>query len=161
MIQIEKLTKAFTQDGKHVVALDGIGLEIPHGEICVLLGPSGCGKTTTLKIINRLVTPSGGRVLVDGQDTGRFDVIELRRKIGYVIQQVGLFPHMTVEENIGVVPRLLGWPAEKRGQRALDLLRWSASIPVRTQAATPESCRAARHSGLASRGRSPPTRRSC
>jgi len=122
MIQIEKLTKAFTQDGKHVVALDGIDLEIPRGEICVLLGPSGCGKTTTLKIINRLVTPSGGRVLVDGQDTGRFDVIELRRKIGYVIQQVGLFPHMTVEENIGVVPRLLGWPAEKRRQRALDLL---------------------------------------
>jgi len=88
----------------------------------VLLGPSGCGKTTTLKIINRLVTPTGGRVLVDGQDTSQFDVIELRRKIGYVIQQVGLFPHMTVEQNIGVVPRLLGWPVEKRRQRALDLL---------------------------------------
>ena len=122
MIQIEKLSKEFRQDGKRVVALDGIDLEVPHGEICVLLGPSGCGKTTTLKIINRLVTPTGGRVVVDGQDTGQLDVIELRRKIGYVIQQVGLFPHMTVEENIGVVPRLLGWPVEKRRQRALDLL---------------------------------------
>ena len=122
MIQIENLSKEFLQDGKRVVALDGIDLEVPHGEVCVLLGPSGCGKTTTLKIINRLVTPTGGRVLVDGQDTGQFDVIELRRKIGYVIQQVGLFPHMTVEENIGVVPRLLGWPLEKRRQRALDLL---------------------------------------
>jgi osmoprotectant transport system ATP-binding protein len=81
-------------------------------------------------------------VLVDGQDTGQFDVIELRRKIGYVIQQVGLFPHMTVEENIGVVPRLLGWPVDKRRQRALDLSQWSASIPARTQAATRESCRA-------------------
>ena len=122
MIQIENLSKEFLQDGKRVVALDGIDLEVPRGEICVLLGPSGCGKTTTLKIINRLVTPTGGRVLVDGQDTGQFDVIELRRKIGYVIQQVGLFPHMTVEENIGVVPRLLGWPVERRRQRALDLL---------------------------------------
>jgi osmoprotectant transport system ATP-binding protein len=122
MIQIQKLAKEFMQDGKRVVALDGIDLDIPHGEICVLLGPSGCGKTTTLKIINRLVTPTGGRVLVDGQDTSQFDVIELRRKIGYVIQQVGLFPHMTVEENIGVVPRLLGWPVEKRRERALELL---------------------------------------
>jgi len=122
MIQIENLSKEFLQDGKRVVALDGIDLEVPHGEVCVLLGPSGCGKTTTLKIINRLVTPTGGRVLVDGQDTGQFDVIELRRKIGYVIQQVGLFPHMTVEENIGVVPRLLGWTVEKRRQRARDLL---------------------------------------
>jgi len=122
MIQIEKLWKGCLQDGKRVVALDGIDLEVPHGEICVLLGPSGCGKTTTLKIINRLVTPTGGRVLVDGQDTGQFDVIELRRKIGYVIQQVGLFPHMTVEENIGIVPRLLDWPGERRHKRSLELL---------------------------------------
>src|SRR4029079_10460095 len=100
VIQIENLSKEFLQDGKRVVALDGIDLEVPHGEVCVLLGPSGCGKTTTLKIINRLVTPTGGGVLGDGQDRGQFGVIELRRKIGYVIQQVGLFPHMTVEENI-------------------------------------------------------------
>jgi osmoprotectant transport system ATP-binding protein len=122
MIQLEKLTKEFVQDGRRVVALDGIDLEVPRGEVCVLLGPSGCGKTTTLKIINRLVVPSGGRVLVDGQDTSQFDAITLRRKIGYVIQQVGLFPHMTVEENIGIVPRLLGWPVERRRQRALELL---------------------------------------
>ena len=122
MIQIEKLSKEFVQDGRRMVALDGIDLEVPHGEVCVLLGPSGCGKTTTLKIINRLVAPSGGRVLVDGQDASTFDAIELRRKIGYVIQQVGLFAHMTVEENIGIVPRLLGWPMEKRRQRSLELL---------------------------------------
>ena len=105
-----------------MVAVDGIDLEVPRGEICVFLGPSGCGKTTTLKIINRLVAPTGGRVLVDGEDTSQFDAITLRRKIGYVIQQVGLFPHMTVEENIGIVPRLLDWPVERRHQRSLELL---------------------------------------
>jgi osmoprotectant transport system ATP-binding protein len=122
MIKIENLSKVFEQDGRRVAAVDGVDLEVGRGEICVLLGPSGCGKTTTLKIINRLVVPTGGRVLVDGQDTAQFDAITLRRKIGYVIQQVGLFPHMTVEENIGIVPRLLGWTPDRRRARALELL---------------------------------------
>ncbi|MEO8302900.1 MAG: ABC transporter ATP-binding protein [Betaproteobacteria bacterium] len=122
MIRLENLSKHYERDGRQVAAVNGINLEVGRGEICVLLGPSGCGKTTTLKIINRLVVPTGGRVLVDGQDTSEFDAITLRRKIGYVIQQVGLFPHMTVEENIGIVPRLLGWPKERRQKRALELL---------------------------------------
>jgi osmoprotectant transport system ATP-binding protein len=122
MIRLERLTKQFEQDGRRVVAVDGIDLDVPRGEVCVLLGPSGCGKTTTLKIINRLVVPTSGRVIVDGQDTSGFDPITLRRKIGYAIQQVGLFPHMTVEENIGIVPRLLGWLPERRRKRALELL---------------------------------------
>ena len=122
MIRLENLSKHYERNGQQVAAVNGIDLEVGRGEICVLLGPSGCGKTTTLKIINRLVVPTGGRVLVDGQDTSQFDAITLRRKIGYVIQQVGLFPHMTVEENIGIVPRLLGWPQERRRKRAMELL---------------------------------------
>ena len=96
------------------MAVDGIDLEVPRGEICVLLGPSGCGKTTTLKMINRLVAPTSGKIFIDGQDTDPVDPVTLRREIGYVIQQIGLFPNMTVEENIGVVPRLLGWTVERR-----------------------------------------------
>jgi osmoprotectant transport system ATP-binding protein len=100
-------------------------------------------------------------VLVDGQDTGQFDVIELRRKIGYVIQQVGLFPHMTVEENIGVVPRLLGWPVEKRRQRALDLLAMVGLDPAAYAGRYPRELSGGRRSGSALPARSPRTRRSC
>lgn len=120
MIKLENLTKQFMQkNGTPFNAVDNINLDVPEGEICVLLGPSGCGKTTTLKMINRLIEPTGGTILINGEDTSALDTVSLRRKIGYVIQQIGLFPNMTIEENITVVPRMLGWdktlPRPRRG----------------------------------------------
>ncbi len=103
-------------------AVDDLCLAVPAGRICVLVGPSGCGKTTSLKMVNRLVEPTRGRVLVDGVDVATRDIVELRRSIGYVIQQVGLFPHQTVGENVATVPRLLGWTAGRRRERAEELL---------------------------------------
>ncbi len=103
--------------------LQGLNLEVQRGETLILLGRSGSGKTTTLKLVNRLLTPSGGEVLVNGVRTAESDVIRLRRSIGYVIQDVGLFPHFTVERNIGIVPRIEGWPAERIDLRVEELLR--------------------------------------
>lgn len=103
-------------------AVNELSLIVPAGKICVLVGPSGCGKTTSLKMVNRLIEPTSGRILLDGVDAGTRDLIELRRHIGYVIQQVGLFPHQTVEENVATVPRLLGWDDERRSKRATELL---------------------------------------
>src|SRR5882762_8553950 len=97
--------------------LRGLNLEVQRGETLVLLGRSGSGKTTTLKLINRLLTPAGGVVFVNGTSTANGDVIRLRRSIGYVIQEVGLFPHYTVERNVGLVPRVEGWPAPRIHQR--------------------------------------------
>jgi osmoprotectant transport system ATP-binding protein len=122
MIRLENLTKAFDTPAGTVIAADRINLEVGGGEICVLLGPSGCGKTTTLKMINRLIEPTSGKIYIDGKDTDRQDPVELRRTIGYVIQQIGLFPNMTVEENICVVPKLLGWDLDKARERASELL---------------------------------------
>jgi osmoprotectant transport system ATP-binding protein len=103
-------------------AVDDLCLTVPAGRICVLVGPSGCGKTTSLKMVNRLIEPTRGRVLIDGSDVAARDLTELRRSIGYVIQQVGLFPHQTIGENVATVPRLLGWPAARRRERAEELL---------------------------------------
>jgi osmoprotectant transport system ATP-binding protein len=103
-------------------AVDDLSLEVPAGKICVLVGPSGCGKTTTLKMVNRLVEPTSGQVLVGGVDVMTRDVIELRRGIGYVIQQVGLFPHQAIGENVATVPRLMGWPKDRLRARADELL---------------------------------------
>src|SRR5580658_204123 len=103
--------------------LSGLNLEVQRGETLVLLGRSGSGKTTTLKLINRLLTPSGGEVRVNGAPTAESDVIRLRRSIGYVIQDVGLFPHYTVEKNIGLVPRIEGWPADRIHLRVEELLQ--------------------------------------
>src|SRR5512132_3919966 len=114
MIRLEDLRRTDATPQGMVTAVDGVSLEVREGETCVLLGPSGCGKTTTLRMINRLVTPTSGRIFINGRDTGEVDPVELRRTIGYVIQQIGLFPNMTVAENIGVVPRLLGWDAVRR-----------------------------------------------
>src|SRR6185312_8821242 len=122
MIPLDNLTKAFETPAGTVVAADRINMDVADGEICVLLGPSGCGKTTTLKMINRLIEPTSGKIYIDGKDTDRIDPVALRRTIGYVIQQIGLFPNMTVEENVCVVPKLLGWSADKARQRASDLL---------------------------------------
>ena len=123
MIELDRLTKAFPQkDGTEVRAVDAVSLTVPRGEICVFLGPSGCGKTTTLKMINRLIEPTSGTVRIDGEDTVGIDGVALRRKIGYVIQQIGLFPNMTIEENIMVVPRMLGWDKRRCHERARELM---------------------------------------
>ena len=103
--------------------LRNLNLQVQRGETLVLLGRSGSGKTSTLKLVNRLLTPSGGEVRVNGESTGDGDVILLRRSIGYVIQDVGLFPHYTVERNIGLVPKILGWPAARIHSRVEELLQ--------------------------------------
>lgn len=128
MIKLSNLTKRY--DGAASAVVDGINMEVGAGEICVLLGPSGCGKTTTLKMINRLVRPTSGKIYLEGRDTDEFEVVELRRRIGYVIQQIGLFPNMTVEENICVVPTLLGWDKTKARRRAAELLEIVALDPA-------------------------------
>ncbi|MBY6142173.1 ABC transporter ATP-binding protein [Leisingera daeponensis] len=122
MIQLEDLTKTFDTPNGNVVAAEKVNMEVPTGEICILLGPSGCGKTTALKMINRLIPPTSGSIYLNGEDTGKLNDIELRRKIGYVIQQIGLFPNMTIEENISVVPKLLGWDMKRARTRAAELL---------------------------------------
>lgn len=129
MIRLEDLTKTFQTDQGTVTAVDHVSLEVPEGEICVLLGPSGCGKTTTMKMINRLITPTSGKIYIDGKDTDDYDPVELRRNIGYAIQQIGLFPNMTVAENISVVPSLLGWDKKKCRERARELLNMVAMDP--------------------------------
>lgn len=117
--------------------LSGLNLEVYQGETLVLLGRSGCGKTTTLKLINRLLDPSEGKVVVEGTATPQWDPIRLRRRVGYVIQEIGLFPHLTVEENVGVVPRLEGWEAGKIGARTRELLDMVGLEPGRFAARYP------------------------
>jgi osmoprotectant transport system ATP-binding protein len=119
LITFQHVTKRYP-DG--TVAVDALDLEVPAGKTMVLVGPSGCGKTTTLRMINRLVEPSEGRILLDGQDVQQVNPAQLRRGIGYVIQQTGLFPHRTVEDNIATVPLLNGWRRAKARARAGELL---------------------------------------
>ncbi len=122
MITLEGVSKLFTSHGQTMRAVDDVSFTVEEGELCVLIGPSGSGKTTTMRLINRLETPTAGRIVVNERDIRSLDAVELRRGIGYVIQQSGLFPHFTVADNVAVVPRLLGWPREKRRQRADELL---------------------------------------
>ena len=112
---------SFARTG-HPAVLDGVDLTVPDGEVLAIVGRSGAGKTTILKLANRLLLPSRGTVSVDGRDTREWDPIQLRRHTGYVFQDVGLFPHMTVEENVRIVPRLEGWQAERAHARAVELL---------------------------------------
>ena len=119
MIEYQEATKRY---GAGTPALDRLTLEVPAGETCVLVGPSGGGKTTALKMVNRLVEPTSGRVLIDGRDVAAGDPVELRRGIGYVIQQVGLFPHLDVAANVATVPRLLGWDRRRIDSRVDELL---------------------------------------
>ncbi|WP_191872669.1 ABC transporter ATP-binding protein [Streptomyces filipinensis] len=119
MIRIESVTKRYP-DG--TVAVDRLSLEIPDRAITVLVGPSGCGKTTTLRMINRMVEPSEGSILLDGMDIRQQPVNTLRRSMGYVIQNAGLFQHRTILDNIATVPRLLGWTRQKARQRAAELM---------------------------------------
>lgn len=119
-ITLRGVTKRF--EGTQDPAVDDLTLEVPAGELVVLVGPSGCGKTTTLRMINRLIEPTAGTIEVDGRDVGAADAAELRRGIGYVIQAVGLFPHRTVLDNVGIVPRLLGWDEARITERSNELL---------------------------------------
>ena len=119
-IRLEHISKRFGTSLP--AAVDDVSIDMPEGTTTALIGPSGCGKTTTLRMINRLIEPTAGRIVVAGEDVTKVDPVELRRRIGYVIQQVGLFPHMTIADNIATVPRLLGWPEARIGSRIDELL---------------------------------------
>lgn len=119
-IRLDGVSKTYP-DG--TVAVHELSLDVGLGELVVLVGPSGCGKTTTMKMVNRLVEPTAGRIFVDGSDVTNVDPVQLRRGIGYVIQNVGLFRHRSIEDNVAVVPEMLGWPAKRRRERAHELLR--------------------------------------
>jgi osmoprotectant transport system ATP-binding protein len=118
-VELHQVTKVFPGGIK---AVDNLSLDIPRGHIIALLGASGCGKTTTLRLINRLEDTTSGQILVRGQDIRRQRPETLRRSVGYVIQEGGLFPHFTVSRNVAVVPKLLGWPAQRTGQRVAEIL---------------------------------------
>lgn len=120
MIKLENVTKIYP--GMTEPAVNDVSFEVPEGDTCVLIGPSGCGKTTTLKMVNRLIEPTGGKIFVAGENVLYQDSVELRRSIGYVIQQIGLFPHMTIRDNVAVVPNLLGWDEARIDQRVDELL---------------------------------------
>ncbi|WP_275888304.1 ABC transporter ATP-binding protein [Nonomuraea lactucae] len=127
-IKLVNVTKQY--DGQPLPAVDGVTLDIAAGELVVFVGPSGCGKTTTMKMINRLIEPTSGRILLGGTDVMSIEPNELRRHIGYVIQQIGLFPHMTISENIQLVPGLLGWDKTRSRRRADELLELVGLDPV-------------------------------
>ena len=134
MIEIDHVTKAFGRNGDRTVAVDDLTLTVDAGEVVALVGSSGSGKTTTLRMINRLIEPSSGRITIDGRDVASMPTHELRRGIGYVIQQSGLFPHRTVLANVATVPRLLGWDkgrAKARARELLDLVGLDASFADR------------------------------
>jgi len=120
MIQLKNVSKSFDKGNSY--AVKDLSLRVEQGETLVLLGSSGCGKTTTLKMINRLIDPTAGTIEVGGEDITKQDPVTLRRQIGYVFQGIGLFPHMTVEQNVELVPRLLGWPIKARSERSHELL---------------------------------------
>lgn len=125
MVKFKNVVKAYG----NLVAVKNLDLEIPEGELVVLIGPSGCGKTTTLKMVNRLIEPTSGSIFIRDRNVMDLNPVALRREVGYVIQQIGLFPNMTIEQNIDVVPRLLGWPAEKRKRRVYELLEMVGMEP--------------------------------
>ncbi len=126
MVEFRNVTKVY-DDG--TTALDNLSLSIAKGEFVVFIGPSGCGKTTSLKMVNRLEMPTDGTTLVDGRDVATTNPVELRRNIGYVIQEIGLMPHLTVGENIGTVPNLLGWKGKRTRKRIDELLEMSGLDP--------------------------------
>jgi osmoprotectant transport system ATP-binding protein len=120
MIRLDKLSKRYP--GTDVPAVDKLTMDIPRGEIVVFVGPSGCGKTTSLKMINRIIEPTSGHIILDGEDVTDVNPDQLRRRIGYVIQQIGLFPHVTIESNVATVPNLLGWDRDRTKARVDELL---------------------------------------
>ena len=128
MLSLDRVSKRYP-NGQ--VAVRELSLTVGDGETCILVGPSGCGKTTTLRMINRLIEPSSGRILLDGEDVTRMDPVRLRLRMGYVIQQVGLFPHMTVAANVATVPNLLGWDSARIRRRVHELLELVGLEPER------------------------------
>jgi osmoprotectant transport system ATP-binding protein len=127
MISLEDVSK--TYPGTDVPAVASLDMDIPEGEIVVLVGPSGCGKSTTLRLINRMIEPSTGRIIFDGEDVTDMNPDRLRRRIGYVIQQIGLFPHQTIAENVATVPKLLGWKKADIHRRVDELLEMTGLDP--------------------------------
>ena len=127
LIRLENIVKSYGAGMEPAVR--NLDLEVQRGEVLVLVGPSGCGKSTTLRLINRLIEPTSGRIIIDGEDVTSVNPSELRRKIGYVIQQVGLFPHRTIAENIATVPNLLGWDKKKVADRVDELLELVSMDP--------------------------------
>src|SRR6188508_465618 len=119
-IVFDRATKRYA--GRDKAAVEDLSLTIPAGDICILVGPSGAGKTTAMKMVNRLIDYDEGDIRIDGTSIRDQDVTQLRRRIGYVIQQVGLFPHMTIADNVATVPRLLGWPRDRQRARVAELL---------------------------------------
>jgi osmoprotectant transport system ATP-binding protein len=136
MIELESLSKHF--DGTAAPAVASLSLQVPRGELLVLLGGSGCGKTTTLKMVNRLIEPSSGTVRIDGRDTRDVAPHELRRGIGYCFQQVGLFPHLSVEENVAITPSLLGWDQARIAARVEALLELVELEPAEFRSRRPD-----------------------
>src|SRR6266498_1736512 len=130
VVDFDHVTKRYGGKGD-AAAVQELSMHVPGGEVCVLVGPSGCGKTTTLKMVNRLVELTSGRVLLDGDDIARRNPVELRRRIGYVIQQTGLFPHLTVGANVATVPRLLGWDSQRTRARVDELIELVGLDPAR------------------------------
>lgn len=120
MIALEDVSKSY--DGGETYAVAGLSLEVQEGEFFVILGESGCGKTTSMKMINRLIEATSGKITVEGHPVGSFDPVQLRRRIGYVFQGIGLFPHLTVSENVATVPRLLGWSGDRIAERVEEIL---------------------------------------
>jgi osmoprotectant transport system ATP-binding protein len=141
IVQFDHVSKSYdpeaTKSGKGPAAVNDLSLTVPAGKICILVGPSGCGKTTSLKMVNRLIEPTSGRITIDGVDVTTQELTALRRGIGYVIQQVGLFPHQTIGENVATVPRLLGWPKARLRERSEELLALVGLEPARYRARYP------------------------
>jgi osmoprotectant transport system ATP-binding protein len=121
MLSLQDVTKIYP-GAEHIKAIDGLSFDLEEGEICTVVGPSGCGKTTAMKMINRLIPMTSGKIFIDGQNVNRMDTIELRRNIGYVIQNIGLFPNMTIAENIAIVPKLKGWDGDRITEKVENLL---------------------------------------
>jgi osmoprotectant transport system ATP-binding protein len=128
LIRLENVTKSYP--GAEVAAVNKLTLDVYEGEVLVLVGPSGCGKSTTLRLINRLIEPTSGKIFLKGEDVTDIDSSKLRRKIGYVIQQVGLFPHRTIAENIATVPKLLGWDQTRTKERVNEMLELVSMDPA-------------------------------
>lgn len=118
MVRLEHIKKYYN----NTAVIEDMNLEINEGQLVVLIGPSGCGKTTTLKMINRIIEPTSGTIYINGEDITKVDPVKLRRSIGYVIQQIGLFPNMTIAQNVEIVPKLLKWDSEKRKKRTEELM---------------------------------------
>jgi osmoprotectant transport system ATP-binding protein len=135
MIRLEGVTKRY-DNGQ--IAVDHLDLDIAAGELCVLVGPSGCGKTTTMKMINRLIEPTEGRIILEDEDVTGVDPVKLRRRIGYVIQQIGLFPHLTVAQNVATVPKLLGWDRRRIDERVDELLHLVGLEPAEYRSRYPD-----------------------